>query len=117
MEIGTRIKEIRKKQGLTQDILARKLGVKRAVISKYETGSVSLSVEQLRRIADLLEVSEGYLLTGDPNYTTAWDDFSDIIDAPTALSPERISQAYQKAPPPVQRTVEVALEPFMEKEE
>ena len=57
-----RLKEMRKACGLTQDALAPKIGVQRAVISKYENGSVSPSIEQLSKIADALKVSVSELL-------------------------------------------------------
>lgn len=51
-----KIREIRKTLGMTQEQLADKIGVKRSVISKYETGLVSPTLEQLERIADAFQV-------------------------------------------------------------
>lgn len=51
-----RIREVRKATGITQDALAQALGVNRATISKYETGSIDLPMSQLQRIADALGV-------------------------------------------------------------
>lgn len=63
-----RIRMLREAQGWSQDDLGLKLNVKRAAISKYETGSISLSDETLRKLADVFEVSIDYLLdrTDDP---------------------------------------------------
>lgn len=47
------IREARKRAGLTQDQLATALGVKQSLISKYESGKVSPTLEQLQRIADI----------------------------------------------------------------
>lgn len=57
-----RIRELRKEKGMTQQDLAQKIGVKRAVISKYESGSIEPSLTQLQKIADALGVSLGNLL-------------------------------------------------------
>lgn len=57
-----RIRALRKKKGMTQEELARKIGVKRAVISKYESGSIEPSLTQLQKIADALGVPLGTLL-------------------------------------------------------
>lgn len=51
-----RIRYFRKRKGWTQEQLATKLGVKRSVVSKYESGYISPSVEMLKNIADALDV-------------------------------------------------------------
>lgn len=57
-----KIRQIRKEKEMTQEELARKIGVKRAVISKYESGSIEPSLTQLQKIADALEVPLAKLL-------------------------------------------------------
>lgn len=52
-----RIRSIRKQNGMTQEELAKRIGVKRAVISKYETGAIKPSISQLEEIANALDVS------------------------------------------------------------
>lgn len=52
-----RIRSIRKQNGMTQEELAKRIGVKRAVISKYETGAIEPSISQLEEIANALDVS------------------------------------------------------------
>lgn len=63
-----RIRTLREAQGWSQDDLGLRLNVKRAAISKYETGSISLSDETLGKLADVFSVSIDYLLgrTDDP---------------------------------------------------
>jgi transcriptional regulator with XRE-family HTH domain len=70
VNVGNRIKEARKAQGLTQDALALKLGVKRAVVSKYEAGTVSLSLEQLEKIAKALDTAITFLIDGNSEMTS-----------------------------------------------
>lgn len=48
------IRSARKKAGKSQDDLAKVLGVNRATISKYETGSIEPTVSQLIKIAEYL---------------------------------------------------------------
>lgn len=57
-----KLKEKRKEQGKTQEWLARKIGVKRSVISKYESGSISPSINTLTAIAGALHLSINDLL-------------------------------------------------------
>lgn len=61
MSLGARIRDTRRQSGLTQEALAGLVGVRRSVISKYETGAIEPSLAQLRRIAAALGVSPGYL--------------------------------------------------------
>ena len=61
MSLGARIRDSRRRSGLTQEALAGLVGVRRSVISKYETGAIEPSLAQLRRIAAALGVSPGYL--------------------------------------------------------
>ena len=75
-----RIRALRKQKGLTQEELAKAIGVQRAVISKYETGIVDISVSQLEKIADVLGVTVDYLLGGETKTPAeagaAFDDFT-----------------------------------------
>ncbi len=57
-----RIKELRKEHNLKQEQLAKMLNVKRAAVSKYETGYVSLSDETLHKLCDIFNVSSDYIL-------------------------------------------------------
>ena len=52
--VGERIQKVRKEKGITQEELAEKIGVKRAAISKYESGSIELTVSMLDKIAAAL---------------------------------------------------------------
>lgn len=56
------IRFLRKRKGWTQEKLAFAVGVKRSVISKYESGAISPSYEMMQKIANALEVPIGELL-------------------------------------------------------
>lgn len=51
-----KIRECRKRKGLSQEELANKIGVKRAVVSKYETGKISPRIEIIQKISRVLGV-------------------------------------------------------------
>ena len=53
--IGERIREERKKKGFTQEILAQKVSMQRAHISRIEQGKCSTGFDLLQRIAEALE--------------------------------------------------------------
>ena len=108
MNCSTNIREARKSKNLTQTQLANLINKGLSTVQKYELGLSVPSLDVLNKISGVLGVSVGYLLYGA--------DFL-LYGAGDMLTYEatRIGQAYEKATPPVQRTVEVALEPYMEK--
>ena len=64
-----RLKELRKKRGISQVRLAMDLNTNQNTISRYETGEREPGITELIRIADYFNVSLDYLLerTDDPN--------------------------------------------------
>ena len=56
------IKELRQSKGLTQTQLAERLGVKKSIISAYETDSRPPSLDMLIKYAREFRVSTDYLL-------------------------------------------------------
>lgn len=66
LEIGKKIKILRKTRGLTQQQLADKLNVKRATISNYEIGRRNpQNVKELEKLADALGVGLEYFGVGN----------------------------------------------------
>lgn len=68
MDVGKRIRILRTSCNMTQEELGEKLGVKKAAIQKYESGSiVNLKTETIERIAAIFDVT--------PSYIMGWDEF------------------------------------------
>jgi transcriptional regulator with XRE-family HTH domain len=61
---GQRIKKLRKERSWTQKDLASKLDVPFSVLNKYESGINVPPIEKLIALADALQTSVDYLLTG-----------------------------------------------------
>lgn len=57
MEIGKKIMELRKKNGLSQEELADKVGVARQTISKWELGETSPDLKQAKELSKIFKVS------------------------------------------------------------
>lgn len=57
-----RLKELRKKKGLSQQRLAMELNVNQNTISRYETGEREADYKTLIMLADYFDVSIDYLL-------------------------------------------------------
>lgn len=53
---------LRKKKGLSQAELGKKIGTSGDVIGRYERGDITPSIEAVAKIADALEVSVDYLI-------------------------------------------------------
>ena len=66
---GTRIKELRRIYGMSQEELGRRVGVQRAAINKYENGTVTnIPIHTIEKIAQTFEVS--------PTYIVGWDEIA-----------------------------------------
>ena len=65
MTIGDRIKGKRKSQGLSQETLGDMLNVSRQTVYKWETNQSVPELDKLLRIAELFDVSIGWLTTGE----------------------------------------------------
>ncbi|GIM45922.1 hypothetical protein DNHGIG_14710 [Collibacillus ludicampi] len=75
MSLGQRIKVKRKEKKLTQLDVARKLGIDNTTVSKWESDVYEPDADNLAKLANLLEVTTDYLLTGrtDPDKETVQD--------------------------------------------
>jgi transcriptional regulator with XRE-family HTH domain len=65
MEIGEKIKELRKQKGWTQEELAEKLFVSRTAVSKWESGKGTPNIDSLKDISAIFAVSIDELLSGE----------------------------------------------------
>ena len=63
--VAARIREARRALGLTQDELARRVGVSRSAIAQWETDRTGQVRANLARVAAVLGVSIGYLVAGE----------------------------------------------------
>ena len=61
MLFGERLQKARKERKVSQDELAKSLGVHAPIIGRYERGEVNPSIEVATKIADSLGVSLDYL--------------------------------------------------------
>jgi len=98
---GNRIRELRLKNDLTLDDVARHLGVGRQAIYKYEQGTVTnIPLENLEKMAELFGVTPGYLAGWTDDHPDdplpdqpKNDDVRLLIRGLNKLSPEQLEQA------------------------
>ena len=57
MDLGKKLKELRKLYNLTQEELAKKIGISRVNYTRYERGKVRPDYETVIKIADFYDIS------------------------------------------------------------
>lgn len=73
MYTGDQIRKYRKKAGLTQKELGRRLGISQQQIGQWETGKTNPKIETLQKIADVLGESL-FMFLDDELFDVATDD-------------------------------------------
>lgn len=63
--LGDKIKKYRENKKMTQNDIANILGVSAGTVSKYESGDLEPSIESLKRLSELFEISMDELLADD----------------------------------------------------
>lgn len=67
MAIYLRLREFRRALGLTQSELAARAGIRRATVSRLENSRItSIDLSVLEKLANLLRVEPGFLLSRTP---------------------------------------------------
>lgn len=99
MNIGTRLKELRVKNNLTQRELADKIGVSPQSYGYYENGINKPDPERLVKLADFFQVSTDYLLGREDDlgviHVYPQTDKLDTLNA----DEQKIIDAMRKNPP------------------
>jgi len=60
LELGEKVKQLRKRKGLNQDDLAKVLELSRSQISNLESGRRNLSLKQLENLCEYFKVDMSY---------------------------------------------------------
>ena len=61
VDLGNRIKQLRLQSGLSQEKFALKIGMDRTYFASFESGKRNISIQNIKKIADGLDVSLGEL--------------------------------------------------------
>lgn len=70
-EIGLRIRNIRENLNLTKEDLAKKLGISGQYLGMIEKGKNSISIEKLKILCDITNLSADYILFGKEENLTS----------------------------------------------
>ena len=79
-EIGAKIKNRRKSLGVTQEFIANKLDVNPSHISNIECGRANPSLTALVKIANILQCSVDYFISGEYTYKIDKDNEKTLDD-------------------------------------
>jgi transcriptional regulator with XRE-family HTH domain len=92
MDIGTRIKIMRKKNGWSQADLATRVGVDRTSISNWEINRREPDISALQKLSSVLDVSISYL-TGESDLPMP-DKNTDYVNFMLTASNDQIRERY-----------------------
>jgi transcriptional regulator with XRE-family HTH domain len=87
VSFGKKMRECRDAKGISQSELARQLGTNHSIIGKYERDEVKPTIDVVKKIANILDTTVGYLL-GESEETNLLKDpsmlkrLNDINDLP-----------------------------------
>lgn len=65
MKLNERLCQLRKQKGLTQADVAERLAISRQAVSRWEIGAAVPTLEKLKELSELYDVSLNYLMPGD----------------------------------------------------
>ena len=74
MELGEKLRQLRKEKGLTQEELASLLYVSRTAVSKWESDKGCPNIDSLKQLSKLYGISVDSLLSGEELLTIAEKD-------------------------------------------
>ncbi len=119
MSIGSRIKELRIKRGLTQEELARQIGVTKGAVANYENEVSSPKIELMYKLFDVLQCDANYLHQDDmksnvykdsstpeefeniiKKYRALDEHGKDLVDTVLKKESDRMAQLQKAATPP-----------------
>jgi transcriptional regulator with XRE-family HTH domain len=77
--LGARIRQLRDRRGWSQKYLSNLVGINNSVLSRIESNKRPVESEELKRFADVFEVSTDYL-SGYSKSTLPQDDTREYVD-------------------------------------
>ena len=79
--IGQWLKRARLDRKITQDSLAKQLGVSVAFLSRIESGTSHINLKRLSQICDILGITEGEILNGTASSSQRYlvSDFNELL--------------------------------------
>lgn len=102
-DFGCRLAAIRKEAGMTQSEVAKKLHTVQSTYSGYELGTRKVTLELIRDLASIFEVTPDYLILGKNSHLSDGDK-------KISQSAYEVAQAYDAAEPRARESVRYTLD-------
>ncbi|MCL7871014.1 helix-turn-helix domain-containing protein [Bacillus altitudinis] len=83
--LGDRLRSLREKHNLTQEQIAKIIGISRGTYAHYEINKRRPDYETLIKITDIFNVSLDFLLTGKEFDSSNEDMWKELLDPKTEL--------------------------------
>ncbi|GMQ65048.1 helix-turn-helix domain-containing protein [Vallitalea maricola] len=93
MNIGYRIKQLRKSKSMTGNQLAEITGISQSIISRYERNNIEPPISSLKIICDAFGISLSDFFITDKNPIV----LQDLLNCAMELSPEKLETLIQVA--------------------
>lgn len=75
-EFGERIRNLRKRKGLSQEEFSFECNLDRTYVSQVEQGRRNISLQNIKAMADALDISMGELFASDSNFLGGIDSWT-----------------------------------------
>ena len=105
MSLGDRITELRKNVGISQNQLAKDMGVSRQAVSKWENGLSTPDPIKMIQLAEILDTDIEYLSTGRRNFArrppvviNTVETVEKVIEKPVVQVVEKIVETVVEKP-------------------
>jgi transcriptional regulator with XRE-family HTH domain len=119
MITGERIRATREDKDILQQELSIATGINVSVLNRIEKGSRQVRDDEIKKIAQTLEVTTDYLLgiSDNPHGSpfTGQVDGQFLTFSPEPIKPEEMAllEAYRKAPDHIRQIVDTSLKPYL----
>lgn len=104
--VGARIRMLRVSRGISQTVLAERLGVTFQQVQRYERGAARVGASRLARIASVLEVSVGAFFESSEAGSPGLKSPVHLLAEPGAM---QVLEAYARMPSPWVRSCTARL--------
>jgi transcriptional regulator with XRE-family HTH domain len=95
--IGDKIKQYRKKNGLSQRALSKQIGIEHSLIARYENGQRTPSMRSNKVICDIIGLDPMTLEPIDIYHNSMYSELCDLVVGYDELSDERLVLIQEKA--------------------
>ncbi|MBM7563458.1 helix-turn-helix domain-containing protein [Paenibacillus sacheonensis] len=98
MTMGDRLRELRLRKNISQEEVARQIGITRSAYSHYEINNRQPVYETLKKLAVLFNVSLDYIIGGEParSDTSVTPEAIEIIRILNGMDQERRKQSIDR---------------------